>query len=81
MPRLRVVVLATAALLLGTALAHGHDDESNADDMNMQATPQPPAQNSDSPHSYWSLPEHAGLMYMHIALEVLAWFCVLPVGR
>ncbi|MBO1764718.1 DUF2427 domain-containing protein, partial [Escherichia coli] len=29
---------------------------------------------------YWSLSEHASLMYWHIGLEVLAWVVVLPVA-
>ncbi|KAF2263499.1 hypothetical protein CC78DRAFT_465545 [Lojkania enalia] len=42
--------------------------------------PQPPAQGSSQPPSYWSLTEHAGLMYMHIALEMIAWVVILPIG-
>lgn len=30
--------------------------------------------------SYWSLSQHAALMYWHISLEILAWIVVLPIG-
>jgi hypothetical protein len=40
------------------------------------STPQP--QDSGF-HGYWSLSEHATLMYWHIALEILAWVVVLPI--
>lgn len=40
-----------------------------------------PQPQSDAPQSYWRLTEHATLMYWHIALEILAWIVVLPVGK
>lgn len=78
------MTLATAALLLEAlplVVAHGHGDESGPGGVDAHHSPQPQVQNSDVPPSYWSLSEHAGLMYMHIALEVIAWLIVLPVGR
>jgi hypothetical protein len=81
MPGARAVTLATAALLLEVlplVVAHGHGDGSDDNSMDMHAAPQPVKNDS---RSYWSLTEHVGLMYMHIALEVIAWFAVLPVGR
>lgn len=83
MLRRRALTLATAALLLEAlplVAAHGHGDESGEGEMDMHDAPQPQVQNSDVPSSYWRLSEHVGLMYMHIALEVIAWFVVLPVG-
>lgn len=89
MPRRSVLLLATAALLLEAlplVVAHGDDhghanQESGHGDMNMHDAPKPQTPSStDVPQSYWSLSEHAGLMYMHIALSVLAWFFVLPIG-
>jgi hypothetical protein len=69
----RILNLATAALLLELfplVVAHGEDHHEG------------PVQISDSgrPQSYWSLSEHAALMYWHIGLEILAWIVVLPVG-
>jgi nitrate reductase gamma subunit len=82
MSRARTAIVATAALLLGVLpLVVAHGDESKHGDMDMHDAPQPPVSQSEAPTSYWSLSEHAGLMYMHIALEVFAWFIVLPVGR
>lgn len=88
MLRGRVVLVATAALLLEAlplVVAHGQGEGegegSAAGELDMQNAPQPQVVNSDGASSYWRLSEHANLMYMHIALEVLAWFFVLPVGR
>lgn len=72
MTRARVCTLATAALLLELlplAAAHGDEHKDESADIDHGA-----------PHSYWSLSEHASLMYWHIALEILAWVAVLPVG-
>ena len=80
MPRGRAVTLATAALLLELlplVVAHGDGDDHTKEGMDMPAAPQPVDGGS---RSYWSLTEHAGLMYMHIGLEMIAWFVVLPVG-
>lgn len=78
----------TAAAFLLCALplvaAHGDEHSGNAhgeNDLNLHKAPKPPSPDNDAPESYWSLTEHAGLMYMHIATEILAWFIVLPVGR
>jgi hypothetical protein len=80
MPNRTALTIAVAALLLELiprAAAHG--DESM--DMSVPDAPQPQIQYDDQPRSYWSLSEHATLMYWHIALEVLAWIMVLPVGK
>ncbi|KAF2728437.1 integral membrane protein [Polyplosphaeria fusca] len=84
MTRGHVLTLATAALLLELlplVAAHGdeHSDGGMTADMSQAAQPQA-AQDGGGPRSYWSLNEHSGLMYMHIALETVAWFGVLPVG-
>ncbi|KAH9880144.1 hypothetical protein J1614_002170 [Plenodomus biglobosus] len=78
-----VFMIATAVLLLAFAtsvIAHGdaHDD----DTMDMGGDTAPPAQLQDDGRlqSYWSLSEHAMLMYWHIALEIVAWAVVLPVA-
>lgn len=83
MGSVRLLTPATAVLLLVAlplVVAHGHGSETVGGGMEMADTPQPQVQNNDGPGSYWSLSEHTGLIYMHIALEMIAWFVVLPVG-
>lgn len=80
-PRGRVLALAAAALFLGVlplAAAHGDEHAAKGD---VEALKPPALSHDDGPKSYWSLTEHTGIMYMHIATEVLAWFVVLPVGK
>lgn len=80
MPNRIAFTIATAALLLlelsPRVAAHGDE---HMDMSAEQSQPQP--QDHGRPGSYWSLSEHASLMYWHIALEVLAWVVVLPVGK
>ncbi|KAF2008001.1 hypothetical protein P154DRAFT_13831 [Amniculicola lignicola CBS 123094] len=81
MARIRVLLLSTAAALLEVLpLVAAHGDEHNGGHMNMHEDSKLQTQESDAPHSYWSLSEHTGLIYAHIALEVIAWFIILPVG-
>ncbi|CAA9962038.1 Integral membrane protein [Pyrenophora teres f. maculata] len=73
-----VTIAATALLLelLPLAAAHGHGDG-----MDMSAHDAQPTQPQDNGFGgYWSLSEHASLMYWHIGLEILAWVVVLPVA-
>ncbi|KAL5116814.1 hypothetical protein ACEQ8H_005295 [Pleosporales sp. CAS-2024a] len=49
-------------------------------DMSAPSSAQPQTLDNGQPQSYWSLSEHAALMYWHIALQVLAWVVVLPVA-
>lgn len=80
MTRLRVLTLATAALLLELLpLAAAHGDDHDAP-MDMNEAPARPAEDGGAPQSYWGLSEYATLMYWHIALEILAWVVILPVG-
>lgn len=75
--------LVTAALLLqllSLVVAHGEEPHGEAMDMSAHGAPEPQPQD-DGHHSYWSLSEHASLMYWHIALEIYAWVVVLPVGK
>lgn len=79
----RVVPIALGAILLAL-LPHvaAHRDEHNTEPMNMghhDAPKTSPAQDG-APKSYWSLNEHAALMYWHIGLEILAWVVILPIG-
>jgi hypothetical protein len=80
MPNCIALTIATAALLLELlpwVAAHGDGHM----DMSAHNVPLPQIQDDGQPASYWSLSEHATLMYWHIALEVLAWVVVLPVGK
>lgn len=80
MTRAQVLTLATAALLLEVLpLVAAHGDEHG--DMGAHDAPQPHVEDDGRPRSYWSLSEHAALMYWHIALEMLAWVVILPVGK
>lgn len=81
MTRLRILTLATAALLLELLpLVAAHGAGHGEDGMAMEVTEAPQPQRDADPSSYWSLSEHCGLMYAHIALEIIAWFGVLPIG-
>lgn len=81
----RLLTLASAALLLGVLpLVAAHGDEHNDGPMDMGAdmhhAPPAPVEDNGAPRSYWSLSEHATLMYWHIGMEILAWMVILPVG-
>ncbi|KAI1501549.1 hypothetical protein F5X99DRAFT_418457 [Biscogniauxia marginata] len=50
-------------------------------DMDMDMTAEEPKPDPDSyPPTYFSHPEHAGVMYAHIALMVVSWVFVLPIA-
>jgi len=80
----RVLTLAAAALVLEVlplALAHGHDD-SGMDMANMdEASPSTIVTEHTGLESYYWHPEHKGFMYAHVALMILGWAVVLPVGK
>lgn len=70
--------LAVALASLSTVLAHG-------DDMDMDGAGHNGGDHADRPQddyppTYFSHLDHAGLMYSHISLMVVAWVFVLPVG-
>ncbi|KAF2466711.1 uncharacterized protein BDR25DRAFT_317392 [Lindgomyces ingoldianus] len=77
----RVLTLATAALLLEVlprVVAHGNDG--GHIDIGAHDAPRPQVQDNGRPQSYWSFPEHSGLIYIHITLEVITWVVILPVA-
>ena len=83
MTRARLLTLTTVALLLEVLfpLVAAHSDDHNDASMDMPgAAPPVSAPDNPVPQSYWTLSDHALLMYWHIALELLAWVVVLPVG-
>lgn len=74
---------AAAWLLVSAAnaLPHGDDDSM---DMNTDAhdRPDPPPESSDnSAMSYFAHGKHSGTIMAHIALMVLAWCFILPIGE
>jgi hypothetical protein len=75
----RDLTIAAAALALEyfpLVAAHG---DGEVMDMGTHDVPAPQAQNNGF-GGYWSLSEHASLMYWHIGLEILAWIVILPVA-
>jgi uncharacterized protein DUF2427 len=78
------VVLALLPAALGHGDEHGHDaamGHSMADEGHDHAAPDAPTPGDEYPDTYFALADHAGLMYAHIALMILAWIFVLPVGE
>lgn len=69
-------LLATAAILgaLPAVLAHGDDGGEG------MAAPQEDQKLDSYPPTYFSHPEHRGVMYAHIVLMVLGWVFVLPIA-
>ena len=74
-----IVTAASLLQLLSLVAAHG-DEHGKTMDMSAHDAPAPQPQ-GDGHQSYWSLSKYATLMYWHIALEILAWVVVLPVGK
>lgn len=71
--------------LLPLVFAHGAH-EGSSDDMNMNmnmshGAGEPKADPQSYPPTYFALADYAGLIYAHIAVMVLAWVFVLPVGK
>ena len=66
---------ALIALALPTVLAHGGGHEGVTGEADT------PKDESEYPPTYFSLADHAGLMYAHIGLMTLAWVFILPVGK
>lgn len=83
-PNRRALRVATVVLLLElTLLVVAHRGEANGAgiDVSVQNAPKPPPQDHGNSGSYWSLSEHATIMYWHIALEILGWIVILPIGK
>lgn len=79
MPNRGSLTIAAAALLLELLpLVTAHGDGASMD-MSVHDAPESQPQNTGF-GGYWSLSEHASLMYWHIGLEILAWVFILPVA-
>ncbi|KAI0127969.1 hypothetical protein BJ170DRAFT_397076 [Xylariales sp. AK1849] len=77
--RSALALLAAAAILgvLPTVFAHGHGDGAMA----MDEVAEEPKPDPDSyPPTYFTNPDHRGVMYAHVALMVISWIIVLPIG-
>jgi hypothetical protein len=75
--------LHVAAAILSTlpaVFAHGDEGDSMDMDMGMGAEEPRPDYNAYPP-TYFTHPEHRGLIYAHIALMVLSWIVILPIGK
>lgn len=78
---------AVAWLLVSAAnaLPHGDDDSMDMDmgmNMDNQTQPDQPSEASqNAPMSYFAYGKHSGTIVAHIALMMLAWCVVLPVGE
>lgn len=74
--------LAGVALLglVPAALAHGDDHGDMDMDMGGSAASEPQPE-SEYPPTYFSHPEYTGAIMTHIALMVIGWVFVLPVGK
>jgi len=82
LPLARFLALMSIASALPLALAHGGEEHMDMD-MSMdsaQSSADAPADLPVGNLTYFGLPEHAGAMYGHIVLMVLAWVVILPVG-
>lgn len=83
----RAAIFTLLLASLATALPHG-DDESMDMGMHMntstdapQPTPTAMQANTDGPMSYFAYSKHSSTIIAHIALMVLGWCFVLPVGK
>lgn len=66
-------------LLLPAVLAHGDDETMDMGEGVAMAADEP-SLDVEYPPTYFAHPEHRGLLVAHIALMVLAWVVVLPLG-
>jgi hypothetical protein len=91
MTRLRSTVLYSAALLAlaPIVLAHGHDEDSDMGGMGMamsssdspMSTPSPTmTADIEQPMSYFSYPDHKAWIWSHIAVMIVAWCFIAPIG-
>lgn len=85
-----LLFLAFTALTHSHALGHGdmdigmgmNHDSGGTESSNEQSnsTSSSPSSDSSGPMSYFAYQKHAGSIIAHIALMVIAWFFILPIG-
>ncbi len=82
---IRSVLVLVLGILLATAQAHGGSSGSSqhgdAESMDMGMNTDMDKPQDEYPPTYFAHAPHAGLMYAHIGLMVVAWVFVLPVGK
>lgn len=66
---------------LPIALAHGSDDAANTSHSDHASMSMPNMEPMPDIPSYFSHPEHSGLMYAHIVLMVISWVILMPLGK
>lgn len=77
---LKLLALVAVAGALPAVLAHGNEDE-GAMDTGMDMSTEEPKPDPDSyPPTYFAHTEHVAEIYAHIALMVISWVIVLPIG-
>lgn len=73
---------AVFGLLVPTVLAHGGDEGGHSGHGGMEMTDaDKPRPEEEYPLTYFAHPDHKTAIYAHIALMVLAWVFMLPVGK
>jgi hypothetical protein len=72
--------VALLGLLVPAVLAHGDDPDMDMDMGASNGTDTPPSE-GEYPPTYFALDEHTAAIYGHIALMVIGWVFVLPVGK
>jgi hypothetical protein len=70
--------LLAALLYPHHAAAHGSESKHDNHTMHHGSPAEDPA---DYPPTYFAHPDHVAVIYSHIALMVIAWVFVLPIGK
>jgi hypothetical protein len=74
---MRLSILAALVWACSAVMAHGGEES-----MDMGMAKEPPKPDFDSyPPTYFALADHAGLIYAHIAVMVISWVFLLPIGK
>lgn len=86
--RLNLIAAVLLLRVLPEVFAHGHDDfmamrYSSGTDVHFSnsTTCLTNMTFAQSPQSYFAYPNYSGLMLGHIALMIIAWLFVLPIGK
>jgi hypothetical protein len=78
-----VAIIGALPLVLAHPHGGGHGGEEEMDDMDMvhaMVSEEPTPDPSASDATYFAHPDFKGAIYAHIALMVIAWVFVLPIG-
>lgn len=73
--------LALVGLVVPAVLAHGGEAENMDMDMGGANSPAEPPADAEYAPTYFALKEHTAAIYGHIALMVIGWVFMLPVGK